>query len=170
MRGFERLLAKLPTMTADHPKQASASQEAAVVGVVVAGVLAAFVVPGPYDWGSMLIGLLLAGLLVAYADLNPESWRSALGTAAAGAFALIFVFGHWLDKRVVTDDSTGLKIRWLSGWPVPSQTVDETAPDPGGGEHVLLLWTGLAVLLFVILQVASWVAKRRAVDASQPKR
>jgi hypothetical protein len=60
--------------------------EAAAIGVVVAGVLASFVIPGPFDWGSTLIGLMLVLVLVGYGK-KPRDWRERLGMASARASA-----------------------------------------------------------------------------------
>jgi hypothetical protein len=73
------------------------TQDTAVIGVVIGGLLSAFLVPGPFDLGSMLIGLLLLVLLGAYADWTPKSLGHSLGTAAAGGFAMLYVLGHWID-------------------------------------------------------------------------
>ena len=72
---------------------------ATVVGVVVAGVLASIVVPGPYNFGSSLVGATLLGVLVGYgeppkrdADCR-EYGREALGYGAALAFVLLLTLG-----------------------------------------------------------------------------
>jgi hypothetical protein len=84
------------------PPETHRTQEAAVIGVVIAGLLSAFLVPGPFDLGSMLIGLLLLVILGVYADWTPASLGNAVGTAAAGGFAMVYVVGHWLDVWVTS--------------------------------------------------------------------
>jgi hypothetical protein len=68
----------------------------AVVGVVVAGVLASFVIPGPYAWDTTMLGVLLLLILIGYGHF-PRTAREAVGTAAAVAFVLLFTFGRFLD-------------------------------------------------------------------------
>lgn len=79
-----------------RPENSEVGQEAAVIGVVIAGVLVSFTIPGPYDWGSTLIGLLLLSVLFAYgrapgrkssggARLEERSlWRSASFSSPGG--------------------------------------------------------------------------------------
>jgi hypothetical protein len=92
-------------VTAPDPDLERRQHVAAVTGVVIAGVLASFVVPGPYSWGSTLIGVILGLLLFGYGDL-PASNREAIGFSAALAFVLLLVLGVALDS-----------VLHISGWP-----------------------------------------------------
>jgi hypothetical protein len=114
---------------------------ATVVGVVVAGVLASLVVPGPYDFGSTMIGLVLLAVLVAYGDW-PTSRREALGFSAAAGICLLLVGGVLLDR--VID---------VSGWPTPTdekarQTLDGVTPWWTGGVKALLVWLLLSAVVY----------------------
>lgn len=70
---------------------------ATVSGVVIAGVLASYVVPGPYSWGSTLIGIILAFILIGYGEW-PAGRREAFGFAAAAAFVTLLTLGVLLDE------------------------------------------------------------------------
>jgi peptidoglycan/LPS O-acetylase OafA/YrhL len=128
-------------------------QDAAVIGVVIAGVIASFTIPGPFDWGSTLIGLILLMVLLAYGAVPTEltfaDFRRAIGMAAAAAFCLVQTFGRPLDYVVRTGVNP---YRRLSHWPVPSIKRDDEKPDPNGGLELLLLWS----LSFVAL-IAAWL-------------
>jgi hypothetical protein len=43
-------------MTHNNRYQVDATHDAAVIGVVIAGVLVSVTIPGPFDWGGSLIG------------------------------------------------------------------------------------------------------------------
>ncbi len=123
------------------------SDPAAVIGVVVAGILASFVVPGPYAWDTVMLGLLLGFVLLGYGEM-PTNAREALGMAAAIGFVLLFVSGHFLDD-------------WLdlSGWPERKVTREVgDVPDEEGGKSTLILW--------LVYSSAAWlglfIAIRRA--------
>lgn len=127
-----------------------AIQDAAVIGVVIAGVLASFTIPGPFDWGSTLIGSILFLVLGAYGTWpHPLGWknvRRAVGMATAAAFSILLIIARPLD-RAHGDD------RLLSHWPVGGQRRDADKPSPDAGWETLVLWFSLFSLLFVI-----WVA------------
>jgi hypothetical protein len=72
--------------------------EPAVIGVVVAGVRASLVAPGPYSWGSTLVGIVLAMVLSAYVDWPLKLARPAIGFAAAWAFVVLLIVGLPLDQ------------------------------------------------------------------------
>jgi hypothetical protein len=117
-----------------RPSDATARVErrehsAAVVGVVVAGVLASVVIPGPYSFGSTMVGGTLLFVLFGYGELpHPTAVREAVGFAAAVAFAALLTFGFVadaVDLRISGWDE-GETIRlyeeevqeWTDGWPV----------------------------------------------------
>lgn len=74
---------------------------ATVVGVVVAGVLASIVVPGPYDFGSTMIGLTLLAVLFSYGDL-PISAREAIGFSAAVSLSMLLAIGVFFDRACMS--------------------------------------------------------------------
>ena len=129
---------------------------ATVVGVVVAGVLASIVVPGPYDFGSTMIGLTLLAVLFGYGDA-PDSVREAIGFSAAVSICLLLVIGVFLDRFLN-----------VSGWPTPNDesqrwTLDQATPWWTNGFTGLLVWATLGLLTF-----ASWVVWRRRREAGKP--
>jgi hypothetical protein len=143
------------------------TQDTAVIGVVIAGLLSAFLVPGPFDLGSMLIGLLLLVVLGAYADWTPRSFGRALGTAAAGGFATLYAAGHWIDVWM----PLGGDHHWLSGWPEKEeQTLDDFSPDVNGGLSLLLTWLVFSGCFLGVLlhrnqaprhQLSKWLTARK---------
>jgi len=125
------------------------SDDAAVVGVVIAGILASFVIPGPFDFGSLVIGLLLLSVLFAYGrwPTRRDDWRKAFGLAAAIAFCLMFSAGAVLDQFTV--GPAGNRVHVLSRWPAtPNEMGDlptrEEADRPSARAGVGLLVTWLA--------------------------
>jgi hypothetical protein len=146
-------------MNNDGRRHATApSQDPAVIGVVIAGVLVSFTIPGPYDWGATLIGVILLAVLVAYGEmpqgLSIAEVRRAIGLAAAAAFCLLLILGRLLDI-VVGSGSDAHHL--LSNWPYPSIKRDEDVPDPNSGWQTGLLW----LFLFVVLLGAWLVAQQR---------
>jgi hypothetical protein len=115
-----------------------AAQEAAVIGVVLAGVLASFVVPGPFDWGSTLIGAILLVVLCAYGGVpsGPGAWRRGLGMAAAAAFCSLLILGRPLDNAFN-----------LTQWPKDEKGElalrDDARPNPDAGIELGLFWLAL---------------------------
>lgn len=110
---------------------AKATDTAAVTGVVIAGVLASFVIPGPYDWGSTLIGIMLLVVLIGFIEV-PDSKRETAAIAAAAAFALLLVFGRVLDETPLN----------LSDWPDTQQTRESLdRPYKDDGWHSIIAWT-----------------------------
>jgi hypothetical protein len=95
-----------------------------VVGVVLAGVLASFVIPGPFDWGSTLIGVVLLFVLFGYAK-PPHHWRPALAAAAAASFTLLLALGRPLQ---------------LASWP-SKQRLDDYIPNANAGTNLWLVWS-----------------------------
>ena len=75
-------------------------------------------------------------MLGAYADWTPKTFAHALGTAAAGGFAMLYVLGHWIDVWM----PLGGDHHWLSGWPEKGQKLDDFNPDVNGGASLLLTW------------------------------
>lgn len=122
-----------------------ATHDAAVIGVVLAGVLASFVIPGPFDWGSTLIGVILLLVLVAYGGVprGTGAGRRGLGMAAAAAFCLVLVLGRPFDE-----------ILHLTQWPAdeadPSKLArrDEARPNPDAGVELGLFWLTLFLLCY----------------------
>jgi hypothetical protein len=138
-----------------HPPEAV--QDAAVLGVVIAGVLVSFTIPGPFDWGSSLIGLILLAVLLAYGawpeGVSPASARRAIGMAAAAAFCALQILGRPLDFVVGSGPDAR---RLLSHWPDPSIKRDDDIPDPGAGLELLGFW-----FLFFVLLPGAWFAVER---------
>jgi len=95
---------------------------ATVVGVVIAGVLAIVLLPGPYDFGSTMIGAVLLAVLVGYGTW-PHRPREAVGFAAAAALTLVLLLGLPLDRMFNFTDWPPGKTRdsyapwWDHGWP-----------------------------------------------------
>jgi hypothetical protein len=141
-------------MTGQRQSQPPESiQDAAVIGVVIAGVIASFTIPGPFDWGSTLIGVILLMVLLAYGAV-PTEWafancRRAIGMAAAAAFCLVQIIGRPLDFVVRTGVDP---YRRLSHWPVRKITRDEDVPNPNAGWELALLW-----LLLLCLLMEAWI-------------
>jgi hypothetical protein len=136
------------------------SDDAAVIGVVVAGVLASFVNPGPFDLGGLLIGALLLAVLFAYTRW-PEgrrgTTRRAVGLAAAVAFCCTFITGSLADQVRVGDK--GQREYLFSGWPasksektgkLPTRE-DGDVPTPRDGLPTLCAW-----LVFFGLSLGYW--------------
>ncbi len=159
----------------DRSNESQVGQEAAVIGVVIAGVLVSFTIPGPFDWGSSLIGLLLLGVLLAYgrAPRDPTDWRRALGGAVALAFCLMLVAGRPLDQIVVGE--TPRRTYFLSGWTAETVRVapqpigetdrrvrprreDEDRPVRSAGWPLLALWSGLVLVLMGLWRL--WAVKQ----------
>jgi hypothetical protein len=128
-------------------------QDAAVIGVVIAGVIASFTIPGPFDWGSTLIGVILLVILLACGavpkDLTLAGFRRAIGMAAAAAFCVLQAIARLGDRVVQRSgvDSHHL----LSHWPASRITRDEDRPDPNAGWELAVLW-----LLFFLVLMAAW--------------
>ena len=124
--------------------------EAAAIGVVVAGVLASFVIPGPFDWGSTLIGLMLLLVLFGYGR-RPERPRETLGMASAAGFSLVLVFGRLLDCPIgrlwFVDGRRG-----LSHWDDDELTVDQHMPNADGGWELLGLWAIFVGVVYLVLR------------------
>ena len=114
-------------------ESATAGHEAAVLGVVIAGVLTSFVIPGPFDRGSLLIGLLLLAVLVGYGPLpsgERDNSRRALAAAAAVGLCLLVIAGSLLDQFHV--ERNGRTVHFLTNWPAeaaPTDSSDSTATD-----------------------------------------
>jgi hypothetical protein len=128
---------------------AKATDTAAVTGVVIAGVLASFVIPGPFDWGSTLIGIMLLVVLVGLVAEVPESRRETAAIAAAAGFALMLVFARPLDETPLS----------LSDWPEAGGTresLDE--PDKDDGWPFILAWTTFTLASY--LGMRAWRARR----------
>ena len=139
--------------------------DAAVVGVVIAGVLASFVIPGPFDWGSLLIGLLLLAVLFGYADVPAKDHkRRAVAGAAAVGFCLLLVTGALVDQWE-RNDAGGSRVHVLSGWPAekveddpndPATVVgypkreDADRPNANSGLWLLVIWLGLSLAVYVV--------------------
>jgi hypothetical protein len=144
--------------TGKGPGPPEAIQDAAVIAVVIAGVLSSFTIPGPFDWGASLIGVILLVVLLAYGtwprELTVASFRRALGMAAAGAFCVLLILGRPVDAVLVdTDDG---RRHLLSRWPSPSQRRDDDVPDPDAGWELALLWVGLFSVLILVWAVVEW--------------
>jgi hypothetical protein len=146
---------------ASSAESSTAGHEAAVLGVVIAGVLTSFVIPGPFDRGSLLIGLLLIAVLVGYGRFPPrgrDNRRRALAAAAAVGMCLLLVTGSLLDQFHVERD--GRQVHLLTDWPaeaLPTDGSDPTAtdertptreesdrPNSHDGTWLLLLWLVLS--------------------------
>ena len=141
-------------------ESSAVGNEAAVIGVVIAGVLTSFVIPGPFDRGSLLIGLLLLAVLVGYGTVPPgrESWRRALAGAAAVGLCLLVVTGSLLDQIHVERD--GRNVHFLTNWPAErarTSITDSTGtnarlptreasdrPNSHDGTRLLVLWLALS--------------------------
>jgi hypothetical protein len=127
--------------------EARGEHAAGVIGVVVAGVLASAIVPGPYSLGSTLVGVTLLGLLFGYCDLpHPAALREAIGFAAAVAFALLLTFGFVAEA-----------LGWhISGWK-PHSTINHyesrVGQDWTDGGLALMAWFGLFVVVLLLLLV-----------------
>jgi hypothetical protein len=111
---------------------------AAVTGVVVAGVLASFVMPGPYNWGSTLIGMILLIVLCGYAD-RPHPGREVRGLAAAVAFILLLIVGRFLDD-------------W---WNITHWRGGTTHASPSEGWESAVAWVVLFLLVWPIVATMS---------------
>lgn len=125
------------------PREAAASGDsAAVVGVVIAGVLASFVVTGPYAWDTTLLGLLLLSLLAGYGHL-PRTRGQLFALSAALGFVLLFVLGRFIDVWLAENGRT-----WLTDWPVDGGVERESydKPSPSGGDRTLAVWLVLSLL------------------------
>jgi hypothetical protein len=120
-----------------------AAQEAAVIGVVLAGVLASFVIPGPFDWGSTLIGAILLVVLCAYGGVpsGPRAWQRGLGMAAAAAFCWLLILGRPFDNAFK-----------LTQWPKERSGElarrDDARPNPDAGIELGLFWLALFGLCY----------------------
>jgi hypothetical protein len=155
--------------------------DAAVVGVVIAGVLSSFVIPGPFDWGSFLIGLLLLAVLIGYADVpnSKDHWRWAVAGAAAVAFCLLLILGATLDQWERTDGN-GHRVHVLSGWPAeavdgdndpatpPDLPTREDAdrPNANDGLSLLIIWLGLSGVIYAVWRL--WWVPRTAAPTTGP--
>jgi hypothetical protein len=125
------------------------SGDPTVIGILLAGVLASFVIPGPFDWGSSLIGVVLLCVLVGYGDY-PRDRRAAIGGAAAAAFTLLLILSRPLDT--VLD---------LTNWP-EGETLDSYKPSRDGGLQLAALW----VVLFSIL-LWLWAPLKRVIERNE---
>jgi hypothetical protein len=110
-------------MTKELRSSTASDADPAVVGVIVAGVLASFVIPGPFDWGSTLIGAVLLLVLIGYGT-RPTTWRAAVGTASAAAFTMLLALGRPLN---------------LVTWP-HDRKLDDYVPDPNAGTNLWVVW------------------------------
>jgi hypothetical protein len=146
----------------DRSGESQVGQEAAVIGVVIAGVLVSFTIPGPFDWGSMLIGTIMLSVLLAYGTWPQgvdqlASWRRALGMATAGAFCAVQLLGRPLDA--ITWDGRRLLSHWEDG-----NSRDEDIPAASAGWELGLLW------FFALLgcMVLWWLIERKR-DRNPPE-
>jgi hypothetical protein len=132
-------------MSEPLPTRPESGDAAAVIGVVVAGVLASFVIPGPYSWDTMMLGALMLIILLGFAEI-PQTRREAAGVAAAMAFALLFLLGRLVDDTLnlsrwpewdegVADDGT---------WTAVRENLDR--PKESSGWETLLFWLGLFIV------------------------
>jgi hypothetical protein len=125
-----------------------------LTGVVIAGVLASFVVPGPYSWGSTLIGVILLAILVGYAE-PPALGREIVGFAAAVAFALLLTLGVAFDTV------------WnISGWR-DGDTADKVQQFRSDGWEAGVAWLALFGLVIAITVPVAYVRDRRARRAEE---
>jgi hypothetical protein len=125
--------------TTSGTKRAKATDLAAVTGVVIAGVLASFVIPGPFDWGSTLIGIMLLVVLVGFVEV-PESRRETAAIAAAAGFVLLLIFARPLDETSLS----------LSDWPETGETREALdTPDKDDGWPFLIAWTVFTAVSFL---------------------
>jgi hypothetical protein len=134
------------------PSASARSDSAAVVGVVIAGVLASFTIPGPYGWDTTMLGAILLLVLVGYAEV-PRTQRETIALAAAAGFTLVYLLGHFLDDLLD-----------LSDWPEWDEGFDDMGgttnvrenldrPHENGGWQTLLLWAGLTATVYIGLTV-----------------
>jgi hypothetical protein len=83
---------------------------AAVVGVVLAAVVAMAVATGPFDWWATMVGLTLLAVLWGYAH-EPASRAESVGLAAAIALAVIYTIGapieRLFDTRISGENESG---------------------------------------------------------------
>jgi hypothetical protein len=146
----------------DDAQHRDGGHDAAVIGVVIAGVLSSFVIPGPFDWGSFLIGVLLLAVLFGYADVPEHRGdRRAVAGAAAVGFCLLLMTGAVLDQWQRGDDN-GTKVSLFSGWPaervdddgdpgtldVYPKREDADRPEAQSGFKLLATWLVLSLLVY----------------------
>jgi hypothetical protein len=135
-------------------------EPAAIVGVVIAGVLGAFVTVGPYDWGSTLLGALLLLVLIGYGHF-PSSGRQMIGTAAASAFALLFLVGRWPDMWFANRVVNRQRLTWMTDWPVKGGTASGVDQNSGLGVHTLMSWMVLFCVSCLVLRLLATSRGRR---------
>jgi hypothetical protein len=110
----------------------------AVLGVVIAGVIASVVEPGYFTWGSTVIGLTLLFVLVAYGGADKEETGSqSLAYGAALAFALLLIPGYLLNYAFFDQPF----------YPPSSKDPDKTEFNSWDTAY-LLTWLALTVVSF----------------------
>jgi hypothetical protein len=137
----------------------SAAQErrehsATVVGVVVAGVLASVVVPGPYSFGSTLIGLTLLCVLFGYGEPPRETaWKEAIGYCGALAFALLLTLGFLSEAAGAS----------FSSWTGPQEGIadyEKLTQTWKDGLPALSAWAGFFAICYGAFLVRWWTYAR----------
>jgi len=75
---------------------------AALAGAVLAGVLASFVEPGPFDLMSAVLGITLIALLIAYLWNNRRTVGKSIAFSMVTAFSSLLVLGFVLEMMLST--------------------------------------------------------------------
>jgi hypothetical protein len=112
------------------PNRTRSGEPAAVVGVVIAGVVAMVVSPGRFDWWATMVGLTLVAVLWGYAH-EPRSRHESAGLAAAITLALVYTAGAPIE-------------RWIGA---------RISGEGESGDAVLVLWAIVAILTWAVLEM-----------------
>lgn len=125
---------------AEHPEK-SREAEIALVGVVVAGAVAIFVVPGPSVLGTTMLGATLLLILATYSRGVDLGLLPGLALGAAWGFGIIIMFGLLLDPWLKPDHlshSQQLSAVIVPATPLtPSPRITGTVnfPEPGWEDY-----------------------------------
>jgi hypothetical protein len=155
-------------------------------GVVIAGVIAVVVVPGPWDWGAIMVGGVLLAILFGYGQW-PDRLLPAIGGCAAVAITGLLIVAYPID--LISDGGlSGTRDRdWTAT--TPALQADLSEPDtiacrPVAGEAQTLVchvnppergdpWALTVVAALFLISLALWAAlnpgvQRRRTVAGPP--
>jgi ABC-type Mn2+/Zn2+ transport system permease subunit len=127
---------------------------AALAGAVLAGVLASFVEPGPFDLMSAVLGTTLITLLIAYLWNNPRTWGKSIAFSMVTAFSSLLILGFVLEMMSCK----------------PKQVNAVTGKEESKVESTELAISWGIVTASVLIIDRAWVSRRTRSEETEGKR